>query len=492
MPFTQQGTFTFLHVNQPDNLSSVMSAAQIKSSFDSQASELRTSFNNLVIALGSTIANDSGAKNTGISAISGVTGSNIQDALADLKTQIDTKLGTSGGTMSGDVVVSKAGATAQISASSTADATRVRLVTSATKGFLQSSDPGLTTGKDFEIGGPASTSIPTLTFRATTTSLTGALSVTGNTTLTGTLNGNTVGTINSSANTNKIPNIAVDGIMEIGSTIDFHHAGSTTDYDSRISSIATALRVTKGAYTFDFQSDSGFNAPVLLESGTRLDVKYMGISPTTIQMTDGTNPTRSVIKTKVGDATGWGTYIESGGTMCIGGGESATAVMNDTGLTPSSEVLILSSDQDINLWANCQTYASKVTMQFNRNGNLLLGSEVVASPNVGLNIWSGSTLFDGSTTITPTIPINQCPNGWMLRWENTSGTANLVHTPIYKFQARSSATLYTIPRNTPADVVTDIALKNVVLNGDVSITGAASNVTTGSNQYKKLVAIYVF
>lgn len=119
MPFTLQGNFAFLHANQPDNLSSVMSANQIKSSFDSQALELKTTLNGLITALGSTAANNSGAENIGIEPIAGVTGANIQDGLQSLKGLIDTnatniaanttalgtKLNLTGGTISGTLVV---------------------------------------------------------------------------------------------------------------------------------------------------------------------------------------------------------------------------------------------------------------------------------------------------------------------------------------------------------------------------------------------------
>jgi hypothetical protein len=105
MAFTQQGTFTFLHSNQPDNLSGIMSAAQIKSSFDSQANELKTTLNKLIVDLGSTTASNGGSRNIGSETISGVAGLTVYAQLTDLKAQADTKLAKTGGTMTGQLTM---------------------------------------------------------------------------------------------------------------------------------------------------------------------------------------------------------------------------------------------------------------------------------------------------------------------------------------------------------------------------------------------------
>jgi hypothetical protein len=57
-----------------------------KSIFDNAPEELRTYFNNLVDALKSTASGDSGAKNTGATAITGLTGTDVQTLLEALNT----------------------------------------------------------------------------------------------------------------------------------------------------------------------------------------------------------------------------------------------------------------------------------------------------------------------------------------------------------------------------------------------------------------------
>jgi hypothetical protein len=68
------------------------SPAEIKAGFDAAAEELREYFNNLVNALKSTASDDSGAKNTGATSISGLTGTNVQSLLENLKTIVDGKV----------------------------------------------------------------------------------------------------------------------------------------------------------------------------------------------------------------------------------------------------------------------------------------------------------------------------------------------------------------------------------------------------------------
>jgi hypothetical protein len=59
--------------------------ADLKAYFDAAPEELRTYFNNLIDALKSTASGDSGAKNTGATAITGLTGTDVQSLLESLK-----------------------------------------------------------------------------------------------------------------------------------------------------------------------------------------------------------------------------------------------------------------------------------------------------------------------------------------------------------------------------------------------------------------------
>lgn len=89
MPLNKMGNFTFKHVDQQDDLYKTKTAAEIKTALDSQPNELKAVLNALIDSLQATVVGDSGAKNLGVSAISGVTGANVQAVLEDLKLQIN-------------------------------------------------------------------------------------------------------------------------------------------------------------------------------------------------------------------------------------------------------------------------------------------------------------------------------------------------------------------------------------------------------------------
>lgn len=83
------GAFTFDHTAQQDDLYKAKTATQIKTDFDSRANEVKTALNNALTVLKGTTVGDSGAKNLGVSPISGVVGTNTQAILEDLKLQIN-------------------------------------------------------------------------------------------------------------------------------------------------------------------------------------------------------------------------------------------------------------------------------------------------------------------------------------------------------------------------------------------------------------------
>jgi hypothetical protein len=193
MAFTQQGTFTFLHSNQPDNLSSIMSAAQIKSSFDSQATELKATLNKLIVDLGSTAVGNSGAENIGTETITGVTGTNVQDQLASLKTLIDGKVGLTGGTVTGGLTVTgillsnnsvradvtTAGQTTLVLKNS-ADDSYVRVFTTAGNNYLASSNYGSTASKNLLITGYSGNNMAKLSLLADDVTTAGTITAGGN------------------------------------------------------------------------------------------------------------------------------------------------------------------------------------------------------------------------------------------------------------------------------------------------------------------------
>jgi len=87
MTLDKMGAFTFDHTNQQDDLYKGMSAAEIKVAFDSRGNELKEALNTLIDALQAT----TGAGEIGVSAIPGLTGTNIQSLIESLKTLVDSK-----------------------------------------------------------------------------------------------------------------------------------------------------------------------------------------------------------------------------------------------------------------------------------------------------------------------------------------------------------------------------------------------------------------
>lgn len=87
MTFNKLTAFTQKVADSADQLTG--NPAETKAIFDKAPEELRTYFNNLVDALKSTATGDSGAKNTGVTAITGLTGTDVQTLLESLKTYSD-------------------------------------------------------------------------------------------------------------------------------------------------------------------------------------------------------------------------------------------------------------------------------------------------------------------------------------------------------------------------------------------------------------------
>jgi hypothetical protein len=87
MSFNKLTAYTQKVADAADTI--VGNAPLAKSIFDAAPEELRTYFNNLIDALKSSASGDSGAKNTGATNISGLTGNDIQSLLESLKTYTD-------------------------------------------------------------------------------------------------------------------------------------------------------------------------------------------------------------------------------------------------------------------------------------------------------------------------------------------------------------------------------------------------------------------
>ncbi len=96
MAFTKQAAFTKKVTDLPDTPSPSYTATDIKNHIHTPSSELMTTVNKLVDDLNSSVAGSSGAKNTGASSITGLTGNDIQSLLESLKTKVDEKTDNAG------------------------------------------------------------------------------------------------------------------------------------------------------------------------------------------------------------------------------------------------------------------------------------------------------------------------------------------------------------------------------------------------------------
>lgn len=101
MSFNQLTAFTKKVADFADQVTG--NPADIKAQFDAAPEELRTYFNNLIDALKSTASGDSGAKNTGATAITGLTGTDVQTILEALNEHKVSKDG--GDTVNGDLTI---------------------------------------------------------------------------------------------------------------------------------------------------------------------------------------------------------------------------------------------------------------------------------------------------------------------------------------------------------------------------------------------------
>lgn len=207
-----------------------------------------------------------------------------------------------------------------------------------------------------------------------------------------------------------------------------------------------------------------------------------------IKVADANGNTVNLVSTQVGDGTGIGVALQSGGKMVIGAGESATTVMNDasTGIG-SVEAMYMTSDNDVMIWSNVQSgVANKNEFKFDKNAVATINGVTVASDQIGTSIWTGAALL--TTDITGLKDITTCPNGWQLEFRNTTGTAYISYAYIHKSCSKGSALLVECGNTQNTNYckkVTGVASNNTTL------TSSASN-STGDAAFRNLSNIRVW
>lgn len=105
MPFKKLPQFTKKVADLPDTPNNQLTAQEVKEYFDAAPNEVRVALNALVDALQSETIGDSGAKNIGVTPLSGGSPDNVQEVLEWLKTQLDNA--TAGEIPDGSITLAK-------------------------------------------------------------------------------------------------------------------------------------------------------------------------------------------------------------------------------------------------------------------------------------------------------------------------------------------------------------------------------------------------
>ena len=109
-------------------------------------------------------------------------------------------------------------------------------------------------------------------------------------------------------------------------------------------------------------------------------------------------------------------------------------------------------------------------------------------------LWSGAYLMIETHIITPSVPINKCPNGWLLQWEHYSSGSkdrkNYNYTPISKVQANRRGVANCVI-NTNASNTDYLANKCIYVDKGVKLRGHGKN-NDNNAQYMVLSAVYAW
>lgn len=438
----------------------------------------------------------SGATFTGT--VSGTTinaSANLQEGGTNLSAKY---LQLVGGTLTGDIVINKSAITASLSVGSSTDDTRYKIFTSGAKVFFQSGNNAWSSAKDLEIAGYNAFNIPTLTLRATSTVAVGTiqgttinattnlqeagvnlsskyLALTGGT-LTNTLTGTT---INATSNLQENgTNLTAKYAQLSGATF----SGAVTIQNTLSGTGDFTLTKVSPAHIFSDTDASYVNAYALTAYQNKLEMRYGANSSanTTVQFNQyGIKMARSG-KTYTGASAGEH-VLDLNNSDVIG----ANGIhFNDTSDSNGEGLNFLKSTGT----AGSTLLADYYGLRVDGSGRLRLDGDVVASVETGTTIWTGSSVFVSTTTITPTVAITNCPNGWMLEWRQSTSTAFLHHEPVYKFTQQDSVQSI----NAGYNAVATYAGKNITISGGgTTLVGSDAN-NTGNSANRVLTAIRVF
>jgi len=82
--------------------------------------------------------------------------------------------------------------------------------------------------------------------------------------------------------------------------------------------------------------------------------------------------------------------------------------------------------------------------------------DVFASTIRGTTLWSGSSVVGNNDTITPSVPLNRCPNGWCLIWADVDILAPISYMYIHKFTPALMRTAALLPQSNGGQITKEV------------------------------------
>jgi hypothetical protein len=131
-------------------------------------------------------------------------------------------------------------------------------------------------------------------------------------------------------------------------------------------------------------------------------------------------------------------------------------------------------------------------------GRLVINGQKVADDRIGNQLWAGGSFMSSTQTVYPSVPIDQCPNGWILVWSDyTAGSGSENFDWAFTFVPKEivalhpgTLTYHPIPNYVNATTV-EVTAKELYFAND-RISGSGDNdLDSGTNNNADVVLRYV-
>lgn len=124
----------------------------------------------------------------------------------------------------------------------------------------------------------------------------------------------------------------------------------------------------------------------------------------------------------------------------------------------------------------------------NIEDNITAINDGISNGHNAQSLWNGNTLLDGSTTLTPSKPLDLCRNGWLLifRYTGSNNNFNYIYIPKHHLVVSNSGGIKIVLGSASGTYVQ----KYVYANSN-TLSGHSTN-STGGNEKMELVNIYEY